>query len=220
MQKTLQQILNDLGAYIDQDTALPTGTELTVRVNLVDQALQEWGEAYQWKALTVLYNISFAYSGTSIALPDNFKKTMSPIYDVAKNVSKDREYPEILTDKRFWETSTDKYFYIAGDDLTGKYIQLNPAMPSGFSGMLDYQSFPSSMVTLADICVCPQPDYITKRVSALILESRSDTRFPELKADADLVLRRMVEEEQAVSGGRQNRIRDWASWDGFSIGRD
>ena len=41
--KTLSQILADSAAYLDLDPSLPTGTELTVRINYAQQAVNEWG---------------------------------------------------------------------------------------------------------------------------------------------------------------------------------
>lgn len=219
MAKTLQDILDDVAAYLDQDTTLATGTELTVRVNLIDQALREWGDSYQWKQLRVFnYAPSWALSATSMALPTNFKKLMSAPYDVS--VNPDNEYPEIRAEDRFLKGSSDRYSIVGGNDASGRYLVINPALTSGVSLVLDYQSTPSSMATLADISVCPDANFLVKRTIANILSSRSDPRFPTLKAEADDSLANMIEEEATLSGGQNNTTSSWIKQNNFVIGRD
>lgn len=219
MVKTLSQILNDIGAYVDQDITIPTNTtDLNSRVNFVNQALQEWGNAYQWKQLRVSSVVTFALSGVSVGLSPNFKKLMSPIVDVS--TTNNTRYVEIRPEDKYIKTSADNYVYIMGDDSAGRYIKLNPPMASGASLTYYYQSFPSSMATLQDVCVCPHPEYVTKRAIGYILEARSDSRFPTVKADADTLLQRMIEEEVTPSGGENNTLRDFYAYNGFRIGRD
>lgn len=224
-QKTLQQILESVGAYVDDDTTLPTGTEEINRINLVNQALDEWGNAYQWKQLRIPSSLPVTFSGTSFALPDNFKKMMSAVFDVTENV--ENEYVEIMPQDRFSRaslsrntTQTDRFAFVIGDDAVGRAIVLSPPLISGPSLRFDYQAFPSSMATLQDICVCPHPEFVIKRTIGLVLEIRSDTRFPQVKADADTLLARMIEEEQSASLGENNRTPDWPRKADYSIGFD
>jgi len=215
---TLNNILQEIGAYIDQDTSLPTGDDLLTRAKFIDIALQEWGNAYQWKELRVVNsNISFALSGTSTALPSNYKKLMSPVKDTVATT--DNTWIEINPEDRYDKVNGDKWVAIGGDQSSGKFMMLS-GMPSGASLNFDYQSFPSSMVTLQDVCVCPHHEYITKRATALILESRSDSRFPQVKADADVLLSRMIEEDETPSLAENNRIDDWPRSIDFVIGED
>lgn len=216
MAKTLQNILDDVAAYLDQDTTLATGTELTVRVNLVDQALREWGESYEWKQLRVPFSPTVLLSMTSIGLPANHKKFMSALYD--KSLSASNEYLEINPSDRFSKLSTDKYFYIQGNEATGKYLIINPALTSGVSLVGDFQSYPSSMATLADTSVVPDTNFLVKRTIANILSARSDSRFPTLKAEADDSLANMIENEATPSGGENNRTSNWMNRNNFKIG--
>lgn len=219
MAKTLEQLLEDIGAYVDQDTTLPTSTELNVRVNLIDQALSEWSDTYDWRQLRFAGTVSATLSGTSAALPSNFRKMLSPLYDMSQPVTKDREYVEIDPSQQYRRQRTDKVIWTGGDSVRGHYVGLF-GFVSGFSGVFDYQALASSMATLADVCVCPNPNFITKRTIGLILEARSDSRFPQLKADADAELRKMVEFEDTPSGAENNRISDWPRSTGFTIGED
>lgn len=217
MAQTLRSILDDVAAYLDKDTSLATGTELTVRVNLINQSLREWGDAYQWNELRFNQAVTVSFSQSSVGLPATFKKLMSPPWNAA--LTSDNTYIQINPSDRIRKLATDRYSYVVGDEAKGYALMINPPLPSGVSLMLDYQAYPSSMATLQDISVCPQPEYLTKRTIALVLESRADTRFPQLKADADRMLRTMIEEQDAPSGGENNRVPDFYSSTGFRIGQ-
>lgn len=219
MAKTLESILQDIGAYVDQDTTLPTGTEETVRVNFVNQALREWADAYDWSQLRQIGTLSVTLSGTSAALPTNFKKLLSPIYDMSQAVSVDREYQQVDASERFSRQTSDKVVWLLGDDAVG-YSVNSFGFVSGLSAVYYYQSVPSSLATLADTTVIPNPNFLVKRTIAYILEARSDARFPQAKQDADLEMRRMIEFQDTPSGAQSNRIPDWARSTGFTIGED
>lgn len=213
-QKTLANILAEIGAYVDQDTTAPTGTEETVRVNLVNQALTEWGEAYQWKSLRVQAVPSFDVSGVSIGLPTNFKKLMTPVIDVTL----DTAYKEIHPDDRFLLAPDVRYCYTVGNEAVGKALIINPPLTSGVSLVFDYQTYPSAMATLQDISVCPNPSYLAKRTTSLILGARSDSRFPTLAAEADRALNQMIEDEMVPSGGEENTTHSYYDRRAFRIG--
>jgi len=213
---TLNSVLNDVAAFIDQDTALATDTELTVRVNLINQALVEWAEAYEWKQLRSQSALTFTLSGTSTALPANFKRLMSPVYD--KSVSPNTEYMEIDPDDQYKRVSSDKYVTVGGNNSSGLFIDFNPGMASGMSLVYQYQSTPSSLATLQDISVCPSGEFLAKRTIAYILQSRSDGRFPIVKGESDDLLSNMIEDESVFTGAQNNRTPDVYSRNGWRIG--
>ena len=214
---TVSNVLQDVAGYINQDTTLPTGTELTTWTNLINQAQTEWGEAYQWKELRVSkHSPSFGLSSTSLPLPTNFKKLMSPVYDMSKTSS--NKYIEIDPSDRHLKTSDQKYCYLVGNNLTGRALVINPALPSGASIVLDYQSFPSSVVSTSDTLTCPSRQFIVKRVESYILGSRSDSRFPLVQRDADNSLANMMEEEAAKSGGQNNQTKNYYRQVDFRLG--
>jgi len=213
---TLNSVLNDVAAFVDQDTTLATGTELTVRVNLINQALQEWAEAYEWKQLRQQGALTFALSGVSVALPSNFKRLMSPVYD--ESVSPNTEYREIDADDQYKKVSSDKYVIVGGNNSSGLFINFNPGMASGMSLVYQYQSTPSSLATLADISVCPSGEFLAKRTIAYIFQSRSDGRFPIVKSESDDLLSNMIEDEAVFTGAQNNRTPDVYSRNGWRIG--
>lgn len=218
MSTTVNSILTDIAAVIDQDTAAVTGTDLNVRVNLINQAQREWSEAYQWKDLRFQYAPSTTLSGYSAALPSNFKKLMSPIYDVSK--TSDRDYVEINPSDRFFKATTDRYIYLTGSEAAGYGLFINPPLLSGASLNLEYQAYPSSLATTVDTVICPNPQFISYRVLSQIMAARSDERFPQFKAYADEQLQNMVEEEQTPSGGKDNQTPSYLKRQNYSIGED
>lgn len=212
---TLQNILQDIGAILNQDTTLPTGTDLTMQVNLVDQALKEWGEAYEWKQLRVTgFSPSILSSMTSLGLPTNYEKLMSPPRDVVNNFT----YEELRPELRFTKDVADKYCYTGGDDAIGHWITFNPALPSGASIVFDYQSTPSSMATLQDVLVSPSKNFIVQRVLAKIYESRQDPRFPQFNSEANNAMVQMIQEESALSGAQKNKAVTYYEKINFRIG--
>ena len=218
MAYTLRNVLDDIASFINQDPALVSGTDLTSQVNIINQVQNEWGDTYQWKQLRVPYVPTFAYSGTALALPANFKKAMSKIYDVSKTDTND--YDEIEPADRFTKPSTERYFYTGGNDAAGKYFVINPPLMSGASLTLDIQVTPSSVATLQDVMTCPSRAFITARSIAKILAARSDTRFPTFKAESDDLLANMIEEEATPSGAMNNQIDTYFRRINYRIGND
>lgn len=221
-QFSLNDVLNDVAAIIDQDTTLATGTDLTVRIQLINQTQFEWGNAAQWAQLRInRFAPSIALSMTSLALPGNFKKLMSRPFNMA--LTSGNDYEEIRADEaynRFIQDVNNRYCFVGGNQVSGLYINFNPALPSGASLLFDYQSFPSSLVTLSDTVTCPSRAFMYKRTIAKIYESRADPRFPTFNSEADDSLEHMLEEEASPSGGFQNRTRTQDEKQNFRIGQD
>ncbi|PWT73671.1 MAG: hypothetical protein C5B59_12825 [Bacteroidetes bacterium] len=222
MSFTLNDILNDVAAIVDQDTTLATGTDLTVRVQLVNQVQYQWAKNYQPKELRVYgFAPSIFLSCTSLALPSNFKSLMGRPYDMSKTSGND--YEEIRPEESYIRLTMDvnnRYCFTGGNEVTGKWINFNPALASGASLLFDYQSLPSSLVTLQDIVTCPSRSYMYKGVIAKIYESRADPRFPQFNSEAEDSLANMMEEEAALSGAFSNQIRTQYDRQNFHIGSD
>ena len=68
---TLQEILIDSAAYLDQTTDLPTGDDLDVRVNFANQAVVTWQKAYRWNELKSKYVFASSTMAT-VSLPSDF----------------------------------------------------------------------------------------------------------------------------------------------------
>ena len=204
---TQEDVLRDISAYIDQEVGLPEGSELSVRTRFINKAEKEWAGAYSWRELRDTLEIT----DTDTELPSDFKKLMTPVYDVTQDVN--NQYIEIKPDERFSKSSTDRYCYIIGTTL-----KINPAPTAGASLIADYQKIPTGSTSLGYISPCPRGDYLSTKAIAMILEARSDNRFPLVKADANQILLQMIEEQDTPSGAQVNRVPDWVRSSGYRIG--
>lgn len=212
----LAEILKSVGAITDQDASLPTGSDLTQRLQFANDALGEWADTYTWTDLrsTIYVNTTTA-SVTSLGLPVNFREPLSPLVEFNDDGSK-WVYNVVPAVDRFNKFSTDKYCYLDGTYPTKALIIPN-ALPSGASLQIDYMSFPSSLATLTDTVPVSATQYMVKKIAALVLQGRGDPRFPSIQNDAQRILSNAIE-EQNVPFGRVNRIPYYTA--GFSIGYD
>lgn len=206
MRLTLEDILKRVGGYVDQDSSqTPTGTDLTDRVNYANRALDEWASAYDWEVLTEEYNpTSPAASSTSFGLPTNFRKPMSEF--IEWDTIPGTPYPLIPRDERFTTNQSEKFGYIDGNTADGFALVIPRGLASGASMSMDIQVYPSAFATFADIAPISDAEYIVDRVISLVLEARSDSRFPLVKADADRRLATMLEQQNAKNLGQINTI--------------
>lgn len=205
-QFTVQDVVQDAASYVNQDQTLPESTELEVFVRYADLAQQEWSEAYSWDTLKKTSYIT----DTGGSLNAYFNRMLSDVYD--QTTDPDTLYPLIDAKDRYLKIGTDKYAYLMGDPQAGYTLTVNAASQASLH--FDWKAFPTSLATLSDIPTCPSREYLTKRVIGFVLESRSDTRFPQVKADAQLILNRMVANQDI----NKRQIGDWTRKGGYNIG--
>lgn len=208
-------ILKSVGAITEQDAVLPTDTDLAVRLRYVNDALGEWSDSYTWEDLRVTYKTNTNNSLTSLALPLNFRQPLSSLWVYSETKTNGEEYFIIPAGDRFTKDTSDYYCYLYGT-LRDKSLQIPNTLPSGASLTIDYMSFPSSVATTTDYLPISSSQYVVKRVSAMVFQSRGDSRYPLLQQDADKFLSNAIE-EQNVPFGRKNQI---PTNNNFVIGRD
>lgn len=208
--RTLSQILVNANSYLDLDAALPSGDDLTVRIDYAQQAVREWADSYRWKELTKKYSL-FATQGTA-SLPSDFKELVSIPEDINR-----LQYPEILPGDTIYKDITDRYCYIEGNEMSGFTMTINGLAPLATLSTT-YQRQPSNMATLSDICEVPDDMFVVQKVISLVLQSRSDERFPTIEADAQRRLTNMIGRSMVQTPGGDMRIRRVGSA-GWAIGR-
>ena len=117
------------------------------------------------------------------------------------------------------ENPTDKTFYVMGNEADGFNLIVPKTFPSGASLVVQIQSFPSSVASLADNISVNAPEYITHGVIADVLEGRADERFPIAQARADQLLANALEKENTRrSESGTNTIDNYYSRINFRIG--
>jgi hypothetical protein len=227
MATTLNDIQIHVAAVVDQSVTPPTagGSESELRKSWVNRAIQEWGEAYDWEGLRKTKWLSVTgVSQGSLPMPADFRKmARMPVY-YSSGIAGGEEWSEIIPDEIGIYDSTDKYFYMLGDRGNGNTMIWNPAtIASGASMMITYFSFPTSVVSPADIIPLGNPEFLVNRTIAYIFEARSDSRFQGFEARARENLLGMIDNQNDKSrafGENDNvKTREEKYW-GFRIGRD
>lgn len=198
MSRTLSQILVDATAYLDLTAEVPTGDDLDARINYAQQAVREWGDAYRWKDLST--PLTAVATNTTLSLA-NFKELEGIPKDLSGNF-----YPEIRPADRVYKESSDKYSYIEGNESQG-YIATFNGLASLATLSLTYQRHPSNMATLTDVCEVPDDMFVVQKVVSLVLQSRSDERFPNVEADAQRRLANMIGRNMVTNPGGHNTTR-------------
>jgi len=138
--RTLQTILQDANAYLDLDASVPTGTELTTRINYANQAIWEASAIAQFSEFQNVYEVNVS-SGATITLPSNFKEFMTAPRLLDSTLTW-IDYAEIRPDERYSKTTTDKYCYVLGNPASGYYAIFNN-LASNCTLSITYQRYPS-----------------------------------------------------------------------------
>lgn len=208
--RTLQQILINSNSYLDLEAAVPTGDDLSVRIDYAQQAVREWADAYQWKELTT--PVTLVATLTTVSLPTNFKELQGKPKDTEGNY-----YPEIQPGQRVYQDVSDKYSYLEGNQSRGYVLTLN-GLASLATLSITYQRQPSNMATLTDVCEVPDDQFVVQKVISLVLQSRSDERFPQVEANAQRLLGNMIGRNMIQTPGGDNKTRRTGSA-AYAIGR-
>ena len=201
---TLQDILFSANSFLDLERALPTGTELLTRVNFADQAVKDAASLYRFKEFETIHYPSTS-TAASLSLPSNFRElsTIPVEYDSSGNPT---TFPELRLEQVADGLDQDKDFcYLLGNSMEGHTLVFN-GLTANATLSLQYQRFPSGMVTLTDICELPDPEYVKQKVISYVLQSRSDDRFPQIEADAQRRLQNMVGRQMIQPKGGVNRM--------------
>lgn len=197
--RTLSHILINSNSYLDLEAAVPSGDDLTVRTDYAQQAVREWADAYRWKELST--PVTLVATLTTVSLPSNFKELEGKPKDSHGNF-----YPEIQPSERVYKEATDKYSYIEGNQSRGYVLTIN-GLSSLATLSLTYQRQPSNMATLTDVCEVPDDQFVVQKVISLVLQSRSDERFPQVEANAQRLLGNMIGRNMIKTPGGDNKVR-------------
>ena len=210
LMRTQSQILTDVNSYLDLEAALPTGDDLDVRAAYSQQAVREWADAYKWKELST--PVTLVATLTTVSLPTNFKELEGKPKDSDGNF-----YPEIQPSERVYKDINERYSFIEGNQSRGYVLTLN-GLASLATLSITYQRQPSSMATLSDVCEVPDDQFVVQKVISLVLQSRSDERFPIVEANAQRLLGNMMGRNMVQTPGGDNKMRRTGSA-AWSIGR-
>ena len=200
---SLDEIQSRVGAAVDQDenTANLSTTDYSLRLKYINRALFEWSESWRWQVLYTEYymNVSTASANASISLPSNFRK-LSSYPQIVYDGTNTSLFPEVLPQEDGQYGSTDKRVWILGSPQAGYVLRvLGASLSSGATVRVPYMRSPMSLVSPADLSDIPNPEFLVQRTIAQIWEAREDPRFPQAKAEAQLILQNMIEYENVFN---------------------
>lgn len=207
---SLDNIQGKIAAIIDknEDTADISSADYSLRREYINMAQGEWAETYDWQSLYRESNlrVSTSTGNASVVLPADFRK-LAAFPRIAYDGVTTENFPEIRPQDKHMYDSTDRYVYLLGDQNTGHIMFVNAGtLASGASINLPHYISPSSLVSPANIAMCPNPEYLVQRTLAYLWEADADQRFPQAKVEADKILQKMLEFEQTPGEAQENRV--------------
>lgn len=182
------------------------GTDYSIRTSYINRAQQQWAEVYDWQVLYKEYkmNVSASTGNASIVLPDDFRKLAS-YPKICYDGTNTALFPEVLPQDDGQFGSSDKRVWIMGSPAGGYILRvLGASLASGATVIVPYYKSPASLVSPANIADVPNADYLVQRTIAYVWEAKGDDRFPTAKAEAELILKNMLEQENT-----HNKASDW-----------
>lgn len=191
---TLQEILIDTAAYLDQTTDLPTGDDYNTRVNFANQAIVTWQKAYRWNELKAKY-VFTASTMATISLPSDLDVMAGNPQELMQN-SVWREHIQV-DPKMAYSPNPQAYIcWQLGNDRSGFNLIFNN-LASGATIALDYYKTAATLATLTDKVEMMDGSYVSDYVISKVLEARGDDRFPIVSSRAQQKLVGMIGDNQS-----------------------
>lgn len=220
---SLTDIQTSIAFEIDGNATISSSSsDWGSRLFPINRAITDWGETYDWRQLLKVHTGNVTTAGNaSYSLPSNFKRMMGYPKITYDGVT-ETDFPIITPDKNYrLNLSADRFVNILGDPNSGQFMVINsPTLASGASVSFTYYASPQSLASTGQITDCPDPTFIVQRALYYIYKAREDGRFPEAKVEADRILARMIENENTLGIGYQDRQVQTPGLRNFRVGRD
>lgn len=213
MALTRNQILQRVAANANGEATAPSGDELSQWLEFLASSDSEWNTAYDFQSMVKTYNTTMAQSGTSVALPDDFKEKFAGYVKVNGALHEEFDVVEATI-------ASGGYVTWGGNQSSGYYMNLSRALTSNASVAVPYHSRVTSLATSTAISPCPNPEFLVARTTEHVLLNRGQPEYVEFQQRADLLLQRMVNAEVSADMQKNNTIRTQAELDGFTLGED
>lgn len=213
-----------IAAYLDADEGAVTDSDAdwTLRLKFINRRQEQWARAYDWEALRK--DFSPSVTGTnqaSVALPADFNRLGSEVVVYGTGFSDGLAYPIVKREETRLYSTNDRFVVVGGNRNNGFYLKFSPGtLASGASIVGSYFSIATSLASPANVSPIPDPEFLVTGTIADVLESRSDERFPIVKADADRSLQQMIESENVNQVSQVNTTMNAERRSGFRIGRN
>lgn len=184
----LQDILIDANSYLDLSAELPTGDELTTRVNYANQAVKDAAATGKLREFSSVYYVTPSLA--TVPLPSNFREfEQSPVQLTSDGLYD--EFQVLNPGDIFSKDGSSKYCYVLGNPASGYFAIFNN-LTAGATLTVNYQRYPSLMATYSDMCELSDAQFVVSKIESYVLQARSDDRFPIVEADAQRRLQNMM----------------------------
>ncbi len=213
MATTKSDILQRVSSNVNGTATVPSGDELSLWSDYLEDANQEWPNAFDFQVLIQTYKTTMLQSGTSVALPADFKEKFAGLIDIEGALFEEYSRQEATR-------TTGNFVTWGGNQADGYWLNVSAALYSTSYVHAPYHSRPTSLSTLTSISPIPNPEFLIDRVSEKALRQRGQPEYADFQDKADLLLQRMVANEVSTDIGRNNQIRTEAELQNFTIGDD
>lgn len=211
-QKTLLQLMTSMAVHINGEAVAPTvgDDEYLLWAEAVNQSQDDWATIdYNWPQLRKTFNTTLLVSGTSIGLPDDFRKLDG--YPTFLGT----EVPEVRQEETYRFSSTDEYVTV---DYNTNYLSISPARASTSDAAIRYWSNPTSLATSTAKSLCPSDNFLIYKATAKVLFSRDDAKYQDFETMADTASQQMIGADVHEGEQLDTRVKSKQELRGFTLG--
>ncbi len=208
-----EQILKRVASVANGEAVAPTGDELNQWSEFLESSQNEWAGAYDPQVLIKVHVGVIQQSGTSMALPSQFKEKFAGFVKVGGNLLDEFDPVEATF-------ASGDYVTWGGNQSDGYYLNVSKAQLSAVSVAVPYHSRPTSLSTLTSISPIPDPEFLVARTTEYVLMQRGQPEYVEFQSKADVLLQRMVGNEVSAEIQKNNTIRTTLELNNFTLGED
>lgn len=211
---TLNEILQRVNTYLQDDADIPVTLELSTRINFVNQAVLDAAAVIAFPQFSQTYETYI--TGATVSLPSNFRELEANPRFVDSN-GRWQEYPVILPQERYARDPDEKYAYKIGNPASGYALVFNN-FDANTTISMQFQRYPSGMATLTDKCELENDQYVATKAASYVLQVYGDERFPAVESMANIALQNMIARVYKNPGGLTFQTRKIGAA-GYRIGR-
>jgi hypothetical protein len=205
-------ILQRIASHVNGNSIVPVGADYNQWSDFLEESQSEWYNSYDPHVLIKTYPTTLQASGTSLALPDDFKEKFAGFIIIDGNPLEEFD-PVVAT------IAQGAYVTWGGNQADGYYMT-TPAYASLVSVLVPYHSRATALATLTSISPIPDPEFLIDRTTEKIMLQRGQSEYVEFQAKADLLLQRMVANEVSADMQKNNTIRTTLELNNFTLGDD
>lgn len=208
-----ETLLKRISSHVNGVSEVPDGDVFNQWSDFLDEAQDEACEAIDFQTLIKTHRTTVATSGTSVALPADFKERFAGFPQLGSTPTQELDPVEATLFE-------GDYLSWGGDRSNGYYLSLKNPTTETLSLSIPYHSRATSLATLTAITPIPIPEFLVARSVEKIMLQRGQSEYVEFQGKADLLLQRMAANEVSADFQKNKTIRTATEYAGFVLGED